>query len=178
MKKIFLIIICFILIGCKSSNEQKSKNKNDTFGKSLSSTEDTSSIEFGNQTEDTIKIEFGNQFVLYWYSLNNEILKDENYYKIKKNKSNIMALSKFISNEDIICKRFCGKENALKKGDVAFLYLEENQIIALFRCLQIQFDTYTYCKYPDGLLDYIESNRALVYQKVQKHLKSKYNYPD
>jgi|GEM_PF-1756036 len=178
MKKIFLIITCFILIGCKCSNEQKSKNKNDIFEKSLSSTEDTSRIEFGNLTEDTIKIEFGNQFVLYWNSKENIIIRDDNYYNIKKNKSNIIALSKFISNEDIICKRVCSKENALKKGDVAFLYLEENQIIALFRCLQIQFDTYTYCKYPDGLLDYIESNRALVYQKVQNYLKSKYNYPD
>jgi len=125
--------------------------------------------------QDTIKVEFGNQFVLYWNYEKSEIIRDENYYNILKNRKDIRALAYFIPNEEIVCDFVCSKETPLKKGDVAYLFLIRNMLAYPAQDLGMQFDCFEKnCKYPGDLLDYIEENRDIVFQKVITCLDSRY----
>jgi len=155
MKKMFLyIMITIFFIACNFITEPKQKSYS---GENM----------FEKIKQDTIKIEFGNQFILYWNCVNSKIIKEKNYYTILENKKNIRSIADFITNQDIVCNFVCNKETALKKGDVAYLFLSENMYIYEFKCLRKQFDVFDLdCSCPRGLLDYIEKNRDLVFQQV------------
>ena len=123
--------------------------------------------------QDTIKVEFENKFLLYWDCLNHKIIEDENYFAILKSKNNIRSMACFIVNREVVCNFVCSKETTLKKGDIAYLFLIKNKFIYTFECLKMQFDSFEKnCKYPTSLLDYIEKNRNLVFQKVMVYLDS------
>jgi hypothetical protein len=126
--------------------------------------------------QDTIKVEFGNQFLLYWDCVNHKIIKDENYFAILENENNIFSIAHFITNQEIVCDFVCSKDTALKKGDVAFLFLRENKFIE-FSCFGIQFDWFNDCKYPAALLDYVENNRTFVFRRVMDCLKYGGGFP-
>jgi hypothetical protein len=118
---------------------------------------------------DIIKVEFGKEHFLYWDRVNHGILDDENSSSILRNKKNIRSVAYFITNEDVVCDVVCGKKNALRKGDIAFLFIWHSQ----WMChLGRQFCSYE-CGFPVGLLDYVESDRDVVFQKVMSCLDSK-----
>ncbi|MDR3000290.1 MAG: hypothetical protein LBU89_03405 [Fibromonadaceae bacterium] len=132
---------------------------------------------------DIVKVKFGNQFILYWDCANDEIMEDENFFSILQSKENIYFMAHFITNEEIVCDRVCSKghipkkgAHVLKKGDIAYLFLSEyyNRLIYNVECLGRQFgSSFPRCKYNNGLLDYIEEHRDLVFQKVISCLESK-----
>ena len=65
----------------------------------------------------------------------------------------------------------CSKEKPLRKGDVAFLYLQKTLNIPLFQCFYIQFDVFEKkCTYPSDLLNYVEEYRTEVQQKLRTYL--------
>jgi hypothetical protein len=133
---------------------------------------------FKEVRQDIIKVEFGEQFTLYWDGINHEIVKDENYLAILKNKDNLRSMAHFITNEEIVYDFICSKKSALKKGDIAYLFLTGRRNRILFkeeppvRCfIGIPFNQFTaFCRYFGGLLDYIEENRELVFQKIMSCL--------
>ena len=117
--------------------------------------------------QDTIKVEFENQFTLYWDCVNHKIIRDDNYYGILENKENVRAIGFFITDKKKVCNFVCSKKKSLKKGDVAYLFLSENGFVYEAKDLGEQFDVlYSDCRYPYGLLDYIEKNRNIVFKKV------------
>jgi hypothetical protein len=135
---------------------------------------------FKKVRQDIIKVEFGDQFTLNWDGINHKIIKDENYFAILKNKSNIRSMAYFITNEEVVYDFVCNKRSALKKGDTAallfternhFLY-ETNSPISCF--IGRSFNPFTaFCRIWGGLLDYIEENRELVFQRVMSCLDNK-----
>ena len=161
MKKIFLYPFVVFVITCSFSHKQEQNLLNN----SCSTPEKVK--------QDTIRVEFGNKFLLYWDCVNHKIIEDENYFAILKNKNNIRSMAYFIANQEVVCDFVCSKETALKKGDVAYLFLNRNRFIYTFECLRMQFDWFDDCWYPVALLDYIENNRDLVFQKVMICLDSK-----
>jgi hypothetical protein len=122
------------------------------------------------KNEDIIVIKYNNGIILKWNVEKNQLIKDSNYDEILKNKKKLQAMLSSISdNEDIGVKVCTKKTSNLKKGDIAFIFLYENQKIYLFSCLKLQFDVMNEnCKYPDALLDYIEKNRQKVQEQVKK----------
>ena len=118
--------------------------------------------------QDIIKVGFGEQFALYWDGINHEIIKNESYFALLENKDNIRLMSHFIANEEIVYDFICNKENALKKGDIAFIFLIDHGL--LHNCKppilrKIPFNSYRlYCQYPEGIFNHVERNRKLISQ--------------
>ncbi|PUB34712.1 hypothetical protein C8J95_102380 [Elizabethkingia sp. YR214] len=163
--KLFTICLFFaplIFFGCSQKNESK-----------ISQIEKRQIRETKKEkynSSNIIIVNFDNKITLKWDAAHNMLVKDTSYYEILKNKKKIEIISNSISNNEDLKVKVCSKEEAnLKKGDVAFLYLLENQKIYLFSCLKLQFDVINKnCKYPVNLLNYIEKQRF----KVQKQIKS------
>jgi hypothetical protein len=126
-----------------------------------------------NDKQDTIKVEFGNQFILYWDCANSRIIPDENCRTILNDSNNIRSMAYFITNQEIVCDFVCTKDTVLRKGDIAYLFLRGTMFIYDGGCLGRDFDVFDYCGYPWGLLNYIEENRDLVFQKVMLCLDNK-----
>ena len=130
---------------------------------------------------DIRKVKFGNQFILYWDCANHKLMEDEIFFSILQNKENIYSIAHFITDKEIVCDFVCGKDDipeksppVLRKGDIAYLFLSEyhNKLISDNECLGGSSFTSFYpgCKYNGNLLDYIERNRNLVFQKVMSCL--------
>ena len=116
-----------------------------------------------------IEIIFSENIVLKWDVDNNKFKKGYFYQKIKKSNENLLFLKKSITDTTDLGVRVCSKKKSLKKGDIAFLYLQDIGKIQLYSCLKIQFDVFEEkCPFPEGLLDYIEDNRKIVKDKVIK----------
>lgn len=162
--KLFTICLFFtplIFFGCSQKNESKISQIEKR------QTRETKKEEYN--TSNIIIVNFDNKIALKWDVVNNTLIKDATYYEILKNKKKIEIISNSISNNEDLKVKVCSKEANLKKGDVAFIYLLENQKIYLFSCLKLQFDVINKnCKYPVNLLNYIENQRF----KVQKEIKS------
>ena len=118
--------------------------------------------------QDIVKVEFGEQFALYWDGINHEIIKNESYFALLENKDNIRFMSHFIANEEIVYDFICNKANALKKGDIAFIFLRDHGLLR--NCKppilgRIPFNSFSlYCQYPERLFDYVERNREQISQ--------------
>ena len=117
--------------------------------------------------DKVIEIIFSEDIILKWEVYNNRFEKDDFYQKIKENSKNLIFLKKSISDTTNLGIRICSKEKLLRKGDIAFLYLQDIGKIPLYHCLKIQFDVFEQrCPFPDGLLDYVENNREIVKNEI------------
>lgn len=121
-------------------------------------------------TNDTLTINIDKDIILKWNIKKSEFIKDSNFYKYLQNTEILKKISKNILSENDLNVKICTKNTQnLKTGDIAFLYLWKNQKLSLFKCLNIQFDVVNDdCKIPEYLLDYIEKNRKMVYNKVSE----------
>jgi len=133
---------------------------------------------FKKNRQDIIKVEFEDQFALYWDGINHKIIKDENYFAILKNRDDMRSMARFITNEEVVYDFVCNKKSALKKGDVAYLFLNGWTFFLdmdppLSCNIGIQRNHFEpFCRYPNHVLNYIEKNRELVSLKVMSCLES------
>ena len=75
--------------------------------------------------DKVIEIIFSEDIILKWEVYNNRFEKDDFYQKIKENSKNLIFLKKSISDTTNLGIRICSKEKLLRKGDIAFLYLQD-----------------------------------------------------
>lgn len=133
-----------------------------------------------NQTEkkdlegksDTIHINISKDIILLWNKNQNSLIKNQDYNDILKNKDKTSLVVEFVKKNNDLGISLCSKTTAnLKDGDIAFIYLYENQKIPAFKCFKIQFDfIQNNCKVPEGLMDYVEKNRNNVSEDIQSCL--------
>ena len=152
-----------IILGYSFGQEDK-KNNETVF--------DTSNNSIENTKQNLIKVMFEDR-ILYWDSINNNIVKDENYLKILSDTGNICTFVTFVKNEEIVAQSVCSKKTPLKKGDIVYLFLRENGMVSTFQCLAMDFDSYDNCEYPYGLLDFIEKKRTYVFERVMLCMRCK-----
>lgn len=159
MKKIiFLRILFLFFVSCL--NNKNNDNHSTNFSKK------TKNIDIKN---NLIKIKISDEYFFYWDSKKDEIIEDNFFEQIKKNKNIIPIIINQIENLEIIEQNICSKKEKLLKGDLMYLLLEKLNIIQNFRCLKIQFDVFDEnCKYPNALLDYIHHNRKKVIEQIKK----------
>lgn len=157
-----LLILMFLTFVFAWSCKQKEKSvKAETSTSLVKST--------ANETEQNlVSIDFSDKYQLLWDKEKNAFVKNENYNNYLKNNNILKEIAKNIADDKVLDFKFeCVRETNLKLGDLAFLYLMENNKIYLFQCLERQFDVIdSDCKIPVGLFDYVDKNRKLVSEKV------------
>ncbi len=164
---IFLILFITATLSCQ---------KKITESKNTVELNHVSSNQFKNNalanTSDTIHVNISKDIFLIWDKNQNALIKNQDYYNILKDRKEILMMTQFIANNDDLDISICSKTGGnLKKGDIAFIYLYENQKVPAFKCFNIQFDfIQNNCKMPEGLLNYIEKYRNNVVQKILKCL--------
>ena len=120
-----------------------------------------------------IQIVFSKDIKLKWDIAKSRFVEDSYYKNIKNNRELIEKLFNSIIDTTDLKIKTDTKTNTLKKGDIAFLYLNEIGEIQLYKCLKIQFDILDKSRIPYGLLDYLETNRAEVAKKAKECHQSK-----
>lgn len=160
---IFLFIIS--LLSCQN---KKSENRG-SFNQTI-----TNQIEKNNLAgkSDTIHINISKDILLVWNKNKNTFIKNKDYNDILKNKDKVSLVVEFVKKNNDLGISFCSKTSAnLKEGDIAFIYLYENQRIPAFKCFKIQFDfIQNNCEIPEGLMDYVEKNRNNVSANIKRCL--------
>lgn len=132
------------------------------------------------QEENTVLIEINNCVKFRWSNDDFCIVKDNLFYETKE-KINDLELCLL----DGICDRkktpalMCGmnyrrnnKKRNLKKGDLAFLMLDEIYNIPYYKVFDVELDSYDgLCKYPDFLIYVLDKNRGCFKNKLEMYLK-------
>lgn len=127
-------------------------------------------LEEDKNLQDIIKVEFGDQFVLSWDRVDHRIVRDENYFAVLEDRNNFRRMANFITNEEIVSNYVCEKESPLKKGDIALLFLLRNGLA----CIGHRYNSFTFpCLSPNFLLDNVERNRILFFQRTMDCLDEK-----
>lgn len=159
---IFSFLTLVFALSC-TKNEQPAETEN------TETTVKSTSIE---SKQNIVPIQFSEKYILLWDKEKQAFVKNENYNNYLKSNEILKEIAKSISNDKVLDFKFeCIREANLKIGDLAFLYLMENHKIYLFKCLERQFDVMdSDCKIPVGLFDYVDKNRNLVSEKVEKCL--------
>lgn len=106
-------------------------------------------------------IDLGNSLKFNWDLDKTSIVKDQLYEQTKKvyqNQKNILVHKIMdTSSTDVI---FCNTLKTFKKGDLAFVLIDEIEGINYFTDLNIQMDTFTFgCSYPEDLLVVLNNRR-------------------
>lgn len=160
---IFLLIIS--LLSCQN---KKSENRG-SFNQTTINQTEKDDLE---GKSDTIHINISKDIILLWNKNQNTLIKNQDYNDILKNKDKTSLVVGFIKKNKDLGISLCSKTSAnLKDGDIAFIYLYENQQIPAFKCFNIKFDfIQNNCKIPEGLMDYVEKNRDNVSEDIQSCL--------
>ncbi len=116
--------------------------------------------------EKFLNVRFGSNITLKWDVDQSMLIEDSEYDAIKKDAQKISVIMDNISNADDLNVKVCSKKENLKKGDVAFLYLSRIGKVREFLCLEMQYDSFGKCPYPDLLLDDLEKYRVWAKDKV------------
>ncbi len=156
MKKITFLLLVLILGFCKANPVQMSLNNSPK-----------------EYLKEEIQIVFSKDIKLKWDIAKSRFVKDSYYENIKNNRELIKKLFNSITDTTDLKIKTDTKTNTLKKGDIAFLYLNETGEIQLYKCLKIQFDILDKSRIPYGLLDYLETNRVEVAKKAKECHQSK-----
>lgn len=120
---------------------------------------------------EVITIPFSDDISLQWDVASQQLLQNTNYQRYQEDSKAITLLLNSITDTTNLKVMVCSKEKPLRKGDVAFLYLQETLNIPLFQCFYIQFDVFEKkCTYPSDLLNYVEEYRTEVQQKLRTYL--------
>ena len=120
---------------------------------------------------EVITIPFSDDISLQWDVASQQLLQNTNYQRYQEDSEAITLLLNSITDTTNLKVMVCSKEKPLRKGDVAFLYLQKTLNIPLFQCFYIQFDVFEKkCTYPSDLLNYVEEYRTEVQQKLRTYL--------
>ena len=120
---------------------------------------------------EVITIPFSDDISLQWDVASQQLLQNTNYQRYQEDSKAITLLLNSITDTTNLKVMVCSKEKPLRKGDVAFLYLQKTLNIPLFQCFYIQFDVFEKkCTYPSDLLNYVEEYRTEVQQKLRTYL--------
>ena len=126
--------------------------------------------------DSLINIRYG-QFNIIWNCLDNCFIQNDDYKAFKDRKIDgriLMNVAESISDTTDLAQNICSKKVNLRKGDLAFILFYESNYIAPARDLGMQFDVFDDdCKFPCGILDYLEDNRELVKSVIIKKLQAK-----
>ena len=86
----------------------------------------------------------------------------------------LINVAESISDTTDLARDICSKKRNLRKGDLAFILLYDSNYIAPAHDLGMQFDAFDNdCRFPCGLLDFLEDNRELVKNIIIKKLQAK-----
>ena len=110
---------------------------------------------------DTVAIELTKSISFNWSVSQSRIVRDETFNKLKANKKAIKPqLYSMISSDSVIVLNVCFKKGVVRKGDMAFNLLDALYNVPYAAAFKQKFDLiYPPCTVPDGLYDFIETNR-------------------
>lgn len=163
MKNTFYFIYLLLIIGFWSCNRDKN---NDSIKKE---SKELVSEDIIKKDPSVIQVQFAPDIILSW-NTKNRLEEDTSYHTIKNDRQKIYKLIESISDEEDLNVPTCVKEETLKKGDVAFLYLIRIYNVPPAKCFKMQF-----CL-PDqmceSLLGYLKRNRKEAQQKLKIYLQT------
>lgn len=136
-------------------------------------TEESADFDF-ERMKNEIVVKLSEKIEFNWNNKTSRI-KDDSLLKLIKD---IWQGEKFdilnqINNNELTQGYICPSNKKLSKGGFAFLLLDELEEIPYFDLFQIQFDSYELdCKYPNGLLDFVERKPKIATSQLEKYLKA------
>ena len=126
--------------------------------------------------DSLINLKFGQRDII-WNDYNNCFIENDDYKAFMEKKiddRSLINVAESISDTTDLDRDICSKKKNLRKGDLAFILLYDSKYIAPAHDLGMQFDVFDNdCRFPCGLLDYLEDNRELVKNIIIKKLQAK-----
>ncbi|MBI3134971.1 MAG: hypothetical protein HYZ14_09900 [Bacteroidetes bacterium] len=191
MKPILLFIISQVLLSCKSDMEQAYDKLNEALKRAEAIRDendgfqtDTSNLNWSHiepltlpHSPDTLirEIELSKDLKISWDNNTHKIAHDAKWFKIENNpakyKQTLIAL---ITDTTQTLAYGCPTIRFLRKGQLAFLILDELNSIPYFEVFGVQFDVFIEgCEYPFDLIEYLLKEREMVQAKVNAYLSGK-----
>lgn len=126
--------------------------------------------------DSLINLKFGQRDII-WNDYNNCFIENDDYKAFMEKKiddRSLINVAESISDTTDLDRDICSKKKNLRKGDLAFILLYDSKYIAPAHDLGMQFDVFDNdCRFPCGLLDYLEDNRELVKNIIIKKSQAK-----
>lgn len=173
MKRI--IIISCLLFSCAQPKEQVNSKEEDKREINIVNSDSSHEDNFTNNTSNSannVLVELSSDIKFTWDSANKIIVKDSLFKSIRKDyPSKKIKIIELIKDSKATSLKVCSQNLTLRKGDLAFLLIEEFELIPYFEIFKLQFDVYEQnCPFPLGLSEYINNNRVEVYSKVKDYI--------
>ena len=148
-------------------------------GKEQKEAGDVSIFQSGHEMimkDSLINLKFGQRDII-WNDYNNCFIENDDYKAFMDKKIDdrtLINVAESISDTTDLARDICSKKRNLRKGDLAFILLYDSKYIAPAHDLGMQFDVFDNdCRFPCGLLDYLEDNRELVNNIIIKKSQAK-----
>lgn len=123
-------------------------------------------------SDSVLLIELSDDIKFHWNTRKHHIIEDSLFTSI----ISVYYESRLGICDQIIEKRItkalaCPSERNLVTGDFAFLLIDKMERIPAIDVFKMQWDSYVeQCPYPNGMLDYIDSHREEVSDKLHSYL--------
>lgn len=162
--KTLSFLLLFILMGvCKCSDVQTSRIESNMASKTVSEEDKTLTHQ-----SDTLQIDFEGGISLLWDKVNDNIIRDSNFYSLSQKPININIVNAIVDTT-FVSENVCSKHSSLKKGDIAFIFLMRSHQILIGHDFNMQWDVIrNHCPYFCGLLDWVEDNREYIKEVILK----------
>ena len=148
-------------------------------GKEQKEAGDVSIFQAGHEMimkDSLINLKYGPRDIT-WNDFDNCFIENEDYKAFMDKKIDdrtLINVAESISDTTDLARDICSKKRNLRKGDLAFILLYDSKYIAPAHDLGMQFDVFDNdCRFPCGLLDYLEDNRKLVKNIIIKKSQAK-----
>lgn len=148
-------------------------------GKEQKEAGDVSIFQAGHEMimkDSLINLKYGPRDIT-WNDFDNCFIENEDYKAFMDKKIDdrtLINVAESISDTTDLVRDICSKKRNLRKGDLAFILLYDSNYIAPAHDLGMQFDAFDNdCRFPCGLLDFLEDNRELVKNIIIKKLQAK-----
>jgi len=154
---LFMLIYCFVT-NCKSGDIiVKSNNKLTFLGEYL------------------YEVNFGDRIVVHWNDSTERIEQDSLFNQVKASlNKNYEFLANQIQDNNATKLTICDELYFLKKGDFAFVLLNQIEILPLRNILGSQLDFFELnCPYPSEMFVVLDRNRITVSERLVTYLGGK-----
>ena len=164
-RTIFLLFVLIVLSTACDQSSVREGRSDKSMGKNAAKTVKETLV------KDTL-IHITSKISIHWNANEKRIIKDSLSMHLRRHFDEYkFELVNAISETSSTHISACYKQNQIRKGDIAFMILEDIRNIPLSEVFQVQFDVYeANCRYPVGLFYHIEENRELVRKQTYEFL--------